>query len=159
MSFAFLSTACINPIRKGLDVLTNTEIAGYIRETSQKDDSRWVGFGDHRIAQYALANNASVINGVHIYPQFDIWKILDPESQYIDIYNRYAHIGFEESTNNQPSIVLLQPDALVVNISPCDPKLKELGVKYILTTGPLHNTSCLTKQKDFNRVTIYELNQ
>lgn len=159
LSFAFLSTVYINPIRRGLDVLTNTEIAKYIRETSEKDDSKWVAFGDNRIAQYALANNASIINGVHIYPQFDIWKVLDPQGQYIDIYNRYAHIGFEENIGNNSSIQLLLPDALVVNINPCDPKLKELGTKYILTTKPLHNTSCLKNQKRFERIIIYEVNQ
>ena len=31
------------------------------------------------IAQYALANGADVINGVHIYPQFTLWEIIDPE--------------------------------------------------------------------------------
>lgn len=159
LSFAFLSTVYINPIRRGLDVLTNTEIAKYIRETSEKDDSKWVAFGDNRIAQYALANNANILNGVHIYPQFNIWKILDPQSQYIDIYNRYAHIGFEENIGNNSSIQLLLPDALVVNINPCDPKLKELGTKYILTTKPLHNTSCLKNQKRFERIIIYEVNQ
>lgn len=159
LSFAFISTGYINPIRKGLDVLTNTEIAKYIRETSEEDDSKWVVFGDHKIAQYALANNASIINGVHIYPQFNIWKILDPQSQYIDIYNRYAHVGFAENTDNQPLVELVQPDALVVNISPCDPKLKELGVKYVLTNITLKDTSCLTKQKSFDRITMYKVNQ
>ena len=159
LSFAFISTGYINPIRRGLDVLTNTEMAKYIRETSEKDDSKWVVFGDHKIAQYALANNANVLNGVHIYPQFNIWKILDPQGQYIDIYNRYAHIGFAENTDNRPLVELVQPDALVVNISPCDPKLKELGVKYVLTNIALKDTSCLTKQKKFAHITMYVVNQ
>lgn len=159
LSFAFISTGYINPIRRGLDVLTNTEMAKYIRETSEKDDSKWVVFGDHKIAQYALANNANVLNGVHIYPNFKIWEILDPEKTYIDIYNRYAHIGFEENTDNQPLVELVQPDALVVNISPCDPKLRELGVKYVLTNIALKDTSCLTKQKKFAHITMYVVNQ
>ena len=121
------------------------------------DDSKWIIYGNHALAQYALANNASVLNGVHVYPQFKIWKIIDPEEKYIDIYNRYAHIIVSE-TQEANSISLIQQDALMLKISPCDSKLKELGVKYILTTTPLENTSCLTEKQRFdNDIVIYNL--
>lgn len=157
LSFALLSTVYVNPIRKGLDILTNTEVAQYIRETSEKDDSKWIVFGDHKIAQYALANNANVLNGIHIYPQFKIWEILDPEKQYIDIYNRYAHVIMEETIGEDIVVELVNPDTIRVYISPCNPKLKQLGVKYLISSKGLENSSCLTEKKEFEKFFIFDI--
>jgi len=151
--FAILSTIYINPLYKGLDILTNTELANYITEVSEKDDSKWIAYDNNMLAQYALANNASIINGIHLYPQFKIWEILDPEKEYIDIYNRYAHINISEYEEGEEYIRLLYPDSLEVNISPCDKKWDSLNVKYIITHQDM-NYSCLELQKDFSEYGI-----
>lgn len=158
-SFAFLSILFVNPLYKGLDILINTELADYIEEKSTEDDSKWIIYGTHLYAQYALANNANVVNGVHYYPQFKMWKILDPEEKYINVYNRYAHIVVSEYLQGQEIIQLLQEDVVLLNISPCDQKLKELGVKYVMTSVPLNDTSCLIKDKDIDNITIYTLDK
>lgn len=158
-SFAFLSILFVNPLYKGLDILINTELSDYIEEKSIEDDSKWIIYGTHLYAQYALANNANVVNGVHYYPQFKMWKILDPDGKYTNIYNRYAHIVVSEYTQGQETIQLLQEDVVLLNISPCDQKLKTLGVKYVMTSVPLNNTSCLTKDKDIDNITIYTLDK
>jgi len=155
LGFAFVSTAYINPIRKGLDVLINTPLADYITELSTKDDSRWIVYGDHTIAQYALANNAKVLNGVHIYPQFEIWKVLDPEGKYVDIYNRYAHIIVPTYVPEKELVTLVSPDALELNIDPCDERLKVLNVKYYISTKEILTNSCLTKLKQIDKIGIY----
>lgn len=156
-SFAILSTIVINPLYKGLGILINTDLAQYIKKESSIDDSKWIIYGNHVLAQYALANNASIVNGVHVYPQFKIWEIIDPEKKYIDIYNRYAHIIVSE-TEDSSSVSLVQQDALLLKISPCDSKLKQLGVKYIMTSTPLKDTSCLVEKKRFDdNIVIYNL--
>jgi len=148
LTFSIISTIFINPLYKGLDILINTNLANYIQETSENDDSKWVGYNNNYLTQYALANNASVINGVHLYPQFEIWEILDPEEEYVDIYNRYAHINISEYEKGEEYIRLLYPDALEVNISPCDEKWDKLNVKYIITYQDMSYT-CLKLRKDF----------
>lgn len=156
LSFAFLSTVYVNPIRRGLDVLTDTEVAHYIRDLSEKDDSKWVVYGDHTLAQYALANNANILNGVHIYPQFKIWEVLDPEKKYMDVYNRYAHVMVSTKSEDEEDISLIAPDALVLNIDPCDEKLKQLDVKYYLSNEEMPENTCLNKLKQIDKVSIYE---
>ncbi len=149
LCFSFVSTLFINPLYKGLDVLINTDLAKYIQEVSEKDDSKWVAYNNNYLAQYALANNASIINGIHYYPQFKIWDILDPEGKYKDVYNRYAHINVSEYEEGEEYIRLLYPDALEINISPCDEKWEGLNVKYIITYDDLSSYSCLKLKKDF----------
>lgn len=156
LSFAFLSTGYINPIRRGLDVLTDTEVAHYIRDISEEDDSKWLIYGDHTLAQYALANNANVLNGVHIYPQFEIWEVLDPEKKYMDVYNRYAHVIVPIKSENEEYIYLIAPDALVLNINPCDERLKQLDVKYYISNEEMPGNTCLNKLKQIDKISIYE---
>lgn len=158
VSFSIFSTIYINPLYRGLDILTNTDLAKYIQEVSDKNDSKWVIYGDHHYAQYALANNASILNGIHLYPQFKIWSIIDPKKEYYDIYNRYAHVLFSDYETGENLILLIQNDALIVNISPCDPKLIDLDVKYILSTINFQDVSCLEKQKEFGNAVIYKVN-
>jgi len=159
LGFAFISTVYINPIYKGLDILINTDLANYITQVSTKDDSKWIVYGDHYLAQYALANNANVLNGIHLYPQLNMWEVLDSEKKYIFVYNRYAHIMVSEYTQGEDLVELVEMDALVLNINPCDERLKELGVKYILSTDP-QSDSCLTEIKTFEipEVYIYQVN-
>lgn len=155
--FAIVSSVAVNPLYKGLDILINTDLANYIKKESSVDDSKWIIYGSHTLAQYALSNNASTINGVHLYPQFKIWEVVDPEKKSVDTYNRYAHIIVSE-TKEESSVQLVQQDALMLQISPCDSKLKELGVKYVLTDTPLENTSCLIEKMKFNdKIVIYNL--
>lgn len=148
LMYGIVSTIYINPLYKGLDILINTALANYIEEVSTEDDSKWIAYDNNMLAQYALANNASIINGIHLYPQFKIWEVLDPEKEYMDIYNRYAHINISEYEEGEEYIRLLYPDALEVNISPCDEKWDSLNVKYIITYQDM-SYSCLELRKDF----------
>jgi len=155
--FGLISTIFVNPLYRGLDILTSTDLANYITELSTKDDSKWVIYGDHHYAQYALANNANVLNGIHPYPQFKIWSVIDSEKKYQDIYNRYAHIIFSDYEIGEDLIALVQNDVLLVNMSPCDKRLKDLNVKYILSTIDFQDSSCLEKQGNFGNAVIYLL--
>lgn len=158
--YGIASSIYVNPLYKGLDILTNTDLANYIEEVSTEDDSKWIAYDNNMLAQYALANNASIINGIHLYPQFGIWEVLDPEKEYIDIYNRYAHINISENEEGEEYIKLLYPDALEVNISPCDEKWDSLNVKYIITYQNMSSYSCLELRKDFQKygIKIYDKN-
>ncbi|MEI7824727.1 MAG: hypothetical protein WCI01_05465 [Chlorobiaceae bacterium] len=49
-------------------------------------------------AMMLMASGFSVLNGVHYYPQFQLWKKLDPSGKMNSIYNRYQHLDFGVST-------------------------------------------------------------
>ncbi|MBP6976430.1 hypothetical protein KBH77_03525 [Patescibacteria group bacterium] len=154
LTFSIISTIFINPLYKGLDILINTDLANYIQEISKNDDSKWIAYENDTLAQYALANNASIIDGIHLYPQFKIWKILDPEEKYINIYNRYAHINISEYEEGDEYMRLLQQDLIEINISPCDERLDRLNVKYIITDQDMSSYTCLKLRKDFSEYGI-----
>ncbi len=154
--FGLCSVVYINPLRKGLTILTDTTIATEIK-TLNKNDSQWIVYGDHRLAQYALANGADVINGIHIYPQFDLWDNLDPNRKYIDVYNRFAHITFSSYETGEEYIVLTAMDSVEVNIDICDTRLDALMIDYVLTNNEI-NTKCLKEISNTNGIKIYSRN-
>ncbi len=152
--FSIVSTIFINPFYKGLKPLIGTDLARYIQEISKNDTSKWVGYNSLALSQYALANDASLISGVHTYPQFKIWEQIDVNGEYKDMYNRFAYVLVSEKEIDEQIINLIAPDAVEINMDPCDPTWKSLNVKLIISSGKL-NGSCLYLKKEFNQYNVY----
>lgn len=157
--FSIATTVFINPLYKGLKPLIGTDLAKYIQELSINDTSKWVGYNSLALSQYALANDASIINGAHTYPQFKIWNQIDANRKYQDIYNRFAYLLVSEKEINEETITLIAPDTVEINMDACDPIWKSLDVEHIISSGEL-NGSCLELKKEFGQynVFIYEVN-
>ena len=56
-----------------------------------------LGYGA-RPTMMLMASGFSVLNGVHYYPQIQLWKKLDPSGKMNSIYNRYQHLCFDVDT-------------------------------------------------------------
>ena len=92
-----------------------------------------------------------------------MWRTLDTENIYEDIYNRYAHVLFD-ITNEETKFELVQVDTIKVSVSIKD--LYKTGIKYLLSNEDLseYNTSEKTNFKElyYNVVDdtyIYEIVQ
>lgn len=159
IAYGFISTFMINPLYRGLGMLTDTKIAKEIRNYQ---DGRWIVYEDYRWAQYILLNGGNPLNGTHFYPLFEIWEIIDPEEEYIDIYNRYANVAVSEPEEDEDLVILNHPDTITINIDPCDAKLKQLDVKYILSNEEME-INCGTLEKEIHYPNssfyIYKLNE
>ena len=147
--FSVASTIFVNPLYKGIGSIDETDFAKTINKYISSPEKKWVVYGDHRFAQYLLANGQSVLNGIHYYPLFDMWEVIDPEKKYIEIYNRYAHIHFSDTENSKDLIELIYADQINVNIDPCDNKLRELNVELFLLTEKTDYT-CLIYRESVN---------
>lgn len=156
--YSLSSSVFINPLYKGLGPLLKTDLAEYIQEVSQEDNSKWVGYNSLALSQYALANGASMINGMHTYPQFKIWGEIDNKNEYKDIYNRFAYVLVSEKSKDEQTVVMIAPDTVEINMDTCDITWKSLDVKYIISNGEI-NKSCIELKKGFSdyNVYIYEL--
>ncbi len=125
-----LTGMLVNPIVTGADSISNHSIVIEGKKLAEKDpDGLWVATNSTFTQQLLLANGLKVINGVNFYPDIEKWKIIDPDSKYQDIYNRYAHINIQ-LTDGDTSLSLNTPDSLTVELNPS--KLKELGIQYLV---------------------------
>jgi hypothetical protein len=76
------------------------------------------------------------LNGVHTYPQFDLWQPLDPTGRYRKPLNRYAHLRAEPGPPAAPfSVRQTHNDAICVRVSPESGDLARLGVTHVMCGG------------------------
>lgn len=125
----------INPINKEIKALHNKDVAKEINRISKEDSSaKWIALNSITLPNYILMNGGSVVNSTNIYPNLALWKKIDEEDQYEDIYNRYAHIEIK-LTDEDTNMNLIQADYIELNLNWQD--LSKLDIKYILTKGEI----------------------
>lgn len=151
---AILTGVSVHPIQKGISVLTDKPVAKKTQEivSQDKENNLWIcDSTNFMINNYLLASGAKIINSTNLYTNFDLYKTVlgeeksqRPEVRYV--YNRYSHINME-ITADINDIELIQQDSLKIYLT--SEKVKELGVKYILTTRYLEqfNTDDIVYKK------------
>ena len=147
---ALLTGATVNPIQKGISVLTDKPIAKEVQKIVKNDpeNNMWLA---ENLPNYYLASGAKVLNSVNTYPNFEMYKTIlgerFEETEYRKIYNRYAHV-YLSFTNEESDIALIQADALIIKINANT--IKDLGVKYIIANSDLEGLS--TENITFNKI-------
>lgn len=139
---AILTGATVHPIQKGISVLTDKPVAKKTQEivSQDKENNLWICDSTNFMTNnYLLASGAKIINSTNLYTNFDLYKTVlgeeesqKPEVRYV--YNRYSHINME-ITEDKNDIELVQQDSIKISLT--SEKIRELGVKYILTTRDL----------------------
>lgn len=141
----------INPIRKGLDVITEQPVGKEIQKIESQESGLWIVEGaGYPLFNFPIMYGASTINSTNVYPNLDRWKLLDPDGQYEEIYNRYAHITIELVNEEEARFELIVQDAFKLYL-PVN-KLKDLDVKYIFTVNDLEKF----KNENVNFEKLYE---
>ena len=139
---AILTGATVHPIQKGISVLTDKPVTKKTQEivSQDKENNLWICDSTNFMTNnYLLASGAKIINSTNLYTNFDLYKTVlgeeesqKPEVRYV--YNRYSHINME-ITEDKNDIELVQQDSIKISLT--SEKIRELGVKYILTTRDL----------------------
>ncbi len=122
----------INPVRSGIDFLENSEYINQIEGVVESDPSgKWVAAGMNFPMQNSLIMaGAPTVNSTNIYPNLELWEMLDPDGTYSEIYNRYAHITINLKPEGLPEFELLFDDQFAVSLTVQD--LKKIGITYVL---------------------------
>ena len=123
----------VNPVRRGADNIYGSDSVQYMREIVSDDpEALWIveGMGVP-INNLPIMAGAKTVNSTNIYPALDRWRILDPDGEYENVYNRYAHIGIYMTEDADRSFDLTGPDYFWLICSIDD--LRALDVEYILT--------------------------
>lgn len=145
---SLVAGAYVNPISRGIDVITQTELAKTAVSVAKEDkDACWIG-GTQVNAQYLIANGIKVLNGINEYPNYDWINILDPNHEYEEVWNRYAHILVE--LGDETKFKLMSPDLYVLNLT--YDNLKQLNIKYYYTNEKANEE----KIEKFSLDTLYE---
>ncbi len=136
-----ISGLLVNPIRFGVDSVSNMPILLKIREIVEEDpEGIWiVESAGYPIINIPIMEGARTINSTNIYPDVDRWESIDDDEDDSDIYNRYAHIRMVIDNDPQDEFTLDNPDVFTVAVS--DREIQALEVDYILSNRSLDNTT------------------
>ncbi len=151
-AISFYSSYRVTPLYKGLSPL-NSELIREIKtiEDAYSQKTKWMVYNHGAWGNYLIANGITSINGIHVYPHFSIWNTFDPSGKFNPIYNRYANVMFGKSSFEMISFpVPTQYDSFVVQIHPCRPELKKLGVTHFLSYSEALDGECLKELKEFD---------
>jgi len=158
----FISSYRINPFYRGLNALINIPFAREIKDIKNNDkNARWVVYDNIILSNYLIANGISTISGTYIYPQAELLAVFDKQGEYKGVWNRYAHIVFNETHDlGNPVFRLNQPDSYSIIINPCSSLFKKIGVQYFVFSHITNEYTCLKKIKELSypgtKIVIYK---
>ena len=125
----------VNPISYGTDVIYKKDASKVIKKIVNNDKNAvWISYNSITLQNFALLNNAKVLNSTNIYPNLKTWYELDTNKKYLKIYNRYAHIVIN-FTNDKTSFKLNQSDMFTLTLNYDD--INKLKVKYVISSENL----------------------
>ena len=141
-----ISSFTINPLSHGVSALFNHPLEQKINEIVKKNpDARWLAINERLLASIGVANGAKMLNMVNFYPDYGKWQIVDPDGEYDDIYNRYAHINATLTEEETKFTEGATADVFNVELSCKD--AKKLNVHYLVVASKL--TKCMN---DFEEI-------
>lgn len=143
IAVSLLNLATVQPISKGLGVMSEKPIAKEVQKIAAQDkEAKWVVVNSNETTifgqNYLLANGARVINSTNYYPNFALWHKFDPEKKYDEAYNRYAHIAID-IVEEETSFELLQGDLFKAKIN--KEELDKLEARYFVSPDDLTTIS------------------
>jgi hypothetical protein len=130
------SNILINPVSRGFKAITNKALYKTIATIRREDpDAKWAVFAPIPLVNFVKFCGVDIINGVKNAPVFEYSEMLDSEHRYIQVWNNYAYVLFDDSGSTTISFDNEQA-YYVVSLSIASDALTRLGVRYCLLTKP-----------------------
>ena len=124
------SGVLVHPLSRTVNAVYDKPIAKEIQSIVKKDpDGLWVS-EFIQAANYVHANGAKTLNSTNYYPNFSLWKKIDPKGKYEKRWNRYSTLSvniIEDKTN----IKLVAADHLALNLNSDD--MCKINIDYLFT--------------------------
>ncbi|MCB9411315.1 MAG: hypothetical protein H6525_00455 [Actinobacteria bacterium] len=137
----------VNPVQKGLAPLRGSEAAAAVLASEPEGSGGLFAVDSPSLSSLLIANGVPALSGEQWAGPSDRWRVLDPQGEYSEQWNRaVSKVSFEWVPGvEQPVITAIAPDDIVITLDPCAPVLDEFAVDRVISSVPLAGTSCLTE--------------
>jgi len=150
---SIVSGSCVNPIVKGLDVIYTKPVAKEILSIVKEDSGgKWITINNVIDSGFLVSCGAPTINSTNYIPNYELWKKLDPQGDYNEVYNRYAHMEIR-LVFSPTSVTLENTDSIKVNLSYRD--MQKIGIKYVFCKTLLKNNEYVSFKTLYNEFGCY----
>jgi hypothetical protein len=135
---AAATTALINPLDRGLDVILKSSFSATIERQPELRKGRWLVFSSSVVLPgFVSACGVDLANGLKIIPALDELTLFDPEKKYTSIINQSCYLLAHVQTEAGPGrFESSSPGYVDWKVNPLDPKLKEIGITYVAFDSP-----------------------
>lgn len=130
-----VSGLTVNPLTHGIAAIENKLLSHEVESIVGKNPNAIWMSDSTNLYHFVQMFGAKSIDGVRFYPDRQLMSKIDKQNQYEDVWNRYAHLKYL-LTNENTSMTTPVPDNVNINLNINE--LKDLNVKYILTTRDLN---------------------
>ena len=145
-NLAFMATTVISGKGEGI-VLAVGKDTLYGSFAKEDPDAIWAGKTQIH-AQYLIANGIKVINGINEYPNYEWIDKIDPNHEYEEVWNRYAH--FFVLLDDETYFEYKGADMYYLHLNYED--IKKINIKYYLC----NQKSDEELMEKFNLEPVYE---
>jgi hypothetical protein len=165
VALSVLSTGWFNPlVRGGSEIFQDSRLGRTILDidAGEGGTSRWITF-----SPFAEASNifrilgVNALDGCYPYPQFNLWKKLDPLQEAVEVYNRYGYALFLPSSSRYVVFSVREDDVFWVEINPDSDVFRRLGVTHCLVQAPdtsmFDQSPVLQRLFSINNTRIYKV--
>lgn len=132
--------ATVNPVQLGLARVKDNPVAVAVQKVVQDDpEAVWATeMITFPMNNFLIMQGARQVTSTHVYPDMNLWKKLDPDGQYEEIYNRYEHVNLTLIDQGEKKDVFELPYGDQININVDIDELSEImNVKYVFTSRNL----------------------
>jgi hypothetical protein len=159
------TTALFNPLSTNLDHLYDSELAREVARYDRLSPERplWVCYGSIQPGMLVSLAGGRSLTGVQWPPQLSIWRQLDPGSAYEKNYNNFGEVSVDYlADENRVVFTNPQEGETRVQVSPTNPALKSIGVRYVVLIGEAQTVVDSSKlrllyKSSADTFTIYEI--
>jgi hypothetical protein len=140
----------VNPLQHGLSPLLESASARLGRELRHRPGTGtvldfWTGPRGDTARVGLTASGVKLVSGVNLYPNTAAWRVLDPSGSARHVWDRYNNAVWNAApAGAKPSFHLYDQYTIRVDLDPCDPRLRKLGVRTVVTIIPL-TAPCLVE--------------
>ena len=128
------TTALINPVDRGFDLVLRSSFATTLRERPDLRDGRWLAFSPWvTLSGFVSACGIDLFNGLKIIPPLRDLERFDPTKKYASITNQSCYLVVQVQTDSEGvTFESPRPGIVIWNLNPLDPRLRELGIKHLV---------------------------
>lgn len=127
----------VNPIQRGLGVVTSSELYKFVRHNPQLLNGKWLLFSDAIVnSAFLAATGCDVYTGDHYLPDIDHFPLFAQSGLDPAAFNRLGYLDASPISPNEKTSVEFFIPVLRWKVSPADPILPRIGIRYVAFDQP-----------------------
>ena len=129
-----LANGLINPVDRGLDVVTRSALFRAVQGDPRLRQEKWLVYShDFTLTGFVVATGAEVFNSFKVLPNLDGMAAFDPDRRHLHSYNQSGHLLARPLAAGEPCR-FENPDVGLLEwfVSPLDPGLRKVGVRFLV---------------------------